>query len=186
LALDSLRQARERRGLTQEQLAARAGMTRAAIANLERGMSRARVTSATRLAEVLGVSLEVLSGQQPIPMDEAGDNGVLTDYLVAAMRQAVYRHVGERHIYATVPGMPGLWARGATHDKAARDLRQALEWWVLTAVFEHRALPAYDDASLQIIEEDAAGERVVYAATVANDASFADLAADDTADSEHP
>jgi predicted RNase H-like HicB family nuclease len=91
--------------------------------------------------------------------------GVLSAYLAAAMPRAVYQRAGEqRRLYATIPGIAGLWARGRTREEAACDVREALEWWVLTAVFEHRPLPAFGDVSLEIEEKSAGGRRIVYPA----------------------
>ena len=123
------------------------------------------------------MSTDVLTGNAPFPGDEpAGPNGVLSAYLDAAMRHAVYRRVGgeQERIYGAIPGMPGLWSRGASREEAEPDLREALEWWVLTEVFEHHPLPAYDGVSLEIVEEGASGEMVVYPAAEASGESFLD------------
>lgn len=92
--------------------------------------------------------------------------GVLSDYLEAAMRHAVFHRVGgePERVYAAIPGIAGLWARGGTREEAERDLREALEWFVLTAVFDHRPLPAFDDTSLEIEEERPDGTVTVYPA----------------------
>ncbi len=173
LALPALREVRERLGLSQQELATQAAMTRTAVANLERGVSRARSSSAYRLAEALGVSVDVLAGRTPTPTNPSADEeheGVLSAYFATAMRHVVYHRAGEQQrIYATIPGITGLWARGRTREEAARDLREALEWWVLTALFEHRPLPAFGAASLEIAEESAAGRRVVYPAARPDD-----------------
>lgn len=177
LALPALRIVRERSGLSQEELAAKAGITRTAVANLERGASRSRPSTAYRLAEALGVHRDVLTGALPPPSDEPQQlHGILSDYCDAAMHQAIYRRVrgGQDRIYAAIPGMPGLWARGFTREEAERDLREALEWWVLTAVFEHRPLPTYDGVSLEIVEESKGVEMVIYPAAAATGESFLD------------
>lgn len=103
-------------------------------------------------------------------------SGVLSEYFDAAMRHAVYRHVGgeQERTYAAIPGISGIWARGFTREEAERDLREALEWFVLTAVFEHRLLPRYDDASLEIVEESKSGTVVVYPEAEHTEASFLD------------
>lgn len=77
-------------------------------------------------------------------------------------------------IYGAIPGIEGLWARGFTRPEAERDLREALEWFVLTAVFDHRPLPAFDGASLEIVEESATGSVVVYPVAPPSSASFID------------
>ena len=153
LALSALRDVRERRGLSQEELAEKSGLTRTAIANLERGVSRARPSSAYHLAEALQVYVDTLTGALPLPGDEAKEpRGILSDYLDAAMQHAIYRRVrGEQErVYGAILGIPGLWARGFTREETERDLREALEWWVLTEVFEHQPLPAFDGVSYHL------------------------------------
>jgi len=177
LALPALRTIRERRGLSQEDLAEKAGITRTAVANLERGTSRARPSTAHRLAEALHVYTAVLTGELPPPGDEhERPHGILSEYCEAAMRHAIYRRVRaeQERVYGAIPGMSGLWARGFTRAEAERDLREALEWWVLTAVFEHRPLPEYDGVALEIVEESKDGTTVVYPVAPPSDASFLD------------
>jgi transcriptional regulator with XRE-family HTH domain len=174
-----LREARERRGLSQESLAELVGVTRATIVNLEHGATHARASNAQRLAAALAVPLDVLTGAQPFPesQDEPEPpGGVLSDYFAAAMRHAVYRRVrGEpERIYAAIPGISGLWARGQSREEAERDLREALEWYVLTAIFDHQPLPAFDDVSLEITEESRDGATVLYPIAPPDRASFLD------------
>jgi predicted RNase H-like HicB family nuclease len=79
------------------------------------------------------------------------------------MRHAIFRRAGEQQrIYSAIPGINGLWARGETREAAEKDLREALEWWVLTAVFDHQPLPVFDGVSLEIVEEGKDGTRVLY------------------------
>ena len=51
---------RKKQGLTQEELAARLGVTTSAVGNWEAGLRRPRYESLRRLAEVLGVSIDDL------------------------------------------------------------------------------------------------------------------------------
>jgi len=100
---------------------------------------------------------------------------VLSAYLDAAMRHAVFRRAGEQQrVYAAIPGMTGLWARGHTRDEADMDLREALEWWVLTSIFEHQPLPDFDGVSLEIVEEGRDGAKVLYPAAEPSEASILD------------
>ena len=57
-----LKMFRERRGMTQEELAARSGVARGTIANLETGVrSGLQIENAVKLADALGVSLDLLA-----------------------------------------------------------------------------------------------------------------------------
>jgi len=51
-----VRQARERAGITQEELAARAGMDRTAVGKIERGERAVTVAALLRLAAALGTT----------------------------------------------------------------------------------------------------------------------------------
>ena len=57
---DKLREARERRFLTQQQLADKAGTSKANISRLESGEQNARMSTIVRLAEALGIAPEEL------------------------------------------------------------------------------------------------------------------------------
>ena len=57
---DRLRKARQRRMLTQAELAQRAGTTEATVNRLENGLQRPRISTVRRLAEALGVPPEDL------------------------------------------------------------------------------------------------------------------------------
>lgn len=62
MELSGLRQARERRLLTQVELAGRASMTAATISRIETGMTKARISTVRRLAEALDVDPAELTG----------------------------------------------------------------------------------------------------------------------------
>ncbi|MCD8067877.1 MAG: helix-turn-helix domain-containing protein [Lachnospiraceae bacterium] len=66
----NLSEARERAGLTQKQLAERTGIYQADISKIERGLGNPSVAPLRRLAEGLGMELEIefrgtLSDEQP-------------------------------------------------------------------------------------------------------------------------
>jgi XRE family transcriptional regulator of biofilm formation len=57
-----LRRLREARGLSQTELAARAGVARSLVTNLERGIrDNTSLVNATKLADALGISLDLLA-----------------------------------------------------------------------------------------------------------------------------
>ena len=60
--LPNLRRVRERRLLTQRELATRAGLTQATVLRIERGTTRARISTVRRLADALGVRAKELMG----------------------------------------------------------------------------------------------------------------------------
>jgi transcriptional regulator with XRE-family HTH domain len=68
--LETIRQARERRGWTQLQVAIQLGLTPVTIYNWERGKTEPRVSQFRQLARLLGVSMDdlALTGDQ-MPID---------------------------------------------------------------------------------------------------------------------
>jgi putative transcriptional regulator len=60
-----VRKYRVRRGLSQEQLADKLGVSRQTIANIERGLNEPRVLLAVALAAVLGVAISELFRRGP-------------------------------------------------------------------------------------------------------------------------
>ena len=66
-----LRIFRERAGLTQAELAARAGVSRQLVGAVEAGRHLPRVDAALALADILGVDVGILFGTTPIPVDVA-------------------------------------------------------------------------------------------------------------------
>ena len=63
MELSGLRTLRQRRLLTQAELAARIGMTRASIGRLETGATKARISTARKLAAALDANIEELIGE---------------------------------------------------------------------------------------------------------------------------
>ena len=66
--LGGLRDARERAFLTQEELAARSGITAAAISRLENGLQAGRISTIRKIAAALDVPAETLvDWERPVP-----------------------------------------------------------------------------------------------------------------------
>lgn len=65
-----LRELRKTRGLTQQQLADKVGVLNVSISNYERGTQMPDILTLTKIANVLGVSTDVLLGLND-PIDEA-------------------------------------------------------------------------------------------------------------------
>jgi transcriptional regulator with XRE-family HTH domain len=66
-----VRQARREAGMTQALLAARVGLTRASVTNIEKGRQKVLAHTLWRLAETLGVSPEDLVQEVAIVANEA-------------------------------------------------------------------------------------------------------------------
>ncbi len=116
--MSELRERRLECGLTQSQLAARAGVSRQLVAAVEAGRNVPAVDAALRLAAALTVSVEDLFGERPF--------GAVGAVLGGAMREgAAVRvgRIGDRFVAAELPdhGIAGDgWAKAdgvVTHDE---------------------------------------------------------------------
>jgi transcriptional regulator with XRE-family HTH domain len=68
---DTLREHRQRAGLSQEKLAAKAGIDRTYVGGAERGERNVALVNIVRLAEALDVpTAELLSSLKPIPQED--------------------------------------------------------------------------------------------------------------------
>lgn len=57
---------------------------------------------------------------------------MLTEYFVAAMREAKYEIVTDDHsFYGEIPGFQGVYANAATLELCREQLREVLEEWTL-------------------------------------------------------
>lgn len=70
----ALRRARLRAGLTQSEVARRAGLTRASYTNIERGYKNPSVATALRIARILNKPVEELFSDEP-PTDRVAKRG---------------------------------------------------------------------------------------------------------------
>lgn len=73
---------------------------------------------------------------------------MLTDYIDAAMRRAEYEDLRDEGWYGHVPELTGLWASGETRAEAERELRNALEDWILFGLLNGYPMPPLDGIDL--------------------------------------
>lgn len=64
----NIAEARKRSGLNQSELARRLGIRPQSVQQWEKGTATPKLDRLTAIAQVLGVSLESLTGQEPIPV----------------------------------------------------------------------------------------------------------------------
>ena len=78
---------------------------------------------------------------------------MLTEYFEAAMKKARYEILPDDHTYyGEIPGFQGVYANEATLEDCRRELRSALEDWVLLSVSRGLPLPEVDGIRLVIRE----------------------------------
>jgi predicted RNase H-like HicB family nuclease len=78
---------------------------------------------------------------------------MLTEYVVAALKHAEYRRLGDGEWFGEIPLTPGVWATGKTVEEAREELRTVLEDWMLIGLRKGEKLPEIDGINLN-------GERV--------------------------
>jgi predicted RNase H-like HicB family nuclease len=78
---------------------------------------------------------------------------MLTKYIEAAMRHAVTEWLAEDGVhYGHIPGLPGVWADGATPEECLATLREALEEWITVSLAHHLPIPPVDGIELLVRE----------------------------------
>ena len=76
---------------------------------------------------------------------------MLTEYIVAAMRQARYEMLTEESIfYGEIPEMDGVYAESESLEACREELQEVLEEWILLGVALHHPLPVVDGIELRI------------------------------------
>ena len=70
------------------------------------------------------------------------------EYTNAAMRHARFEQLEDGRWYASIPGLTGLWADGATKNETEKEHRSALDGWLhVNARVGKVTLPAFDGMS---------------------------------------
>jgi predicted RNase H-like HicB family nuclease len=74
---------------------------------------------------------------------------VLEEYVEKAMARACYEKLEDGSGYAaSIPGLAGAWADGATKEECRDTLREVLEEWLVAALRADDELPEFDGVSL--------------------------------------
>jgi predicted RNase H-like HicB family nuclease len=69
-------------------------------------------------------------------------------FVEAAMNNARYEKTEDGDWFASIPGLAGLWATGATVEATRKDLYEALDGWIEVVVKTGNRVPAVDGVSL--------------------------------------
>ncbi len=63
-------------------------------------------------------------------------------YIAAAVEQAQYEVLSDDgSIFATIPGLQGVWAQAETREGAQAELASVLEGWLALSLERHRHIP---------------------------------------------
>ena len=75
---------------------------------------------------------------------------MITRYVASALERAEYRLLDDGTFAATVRGLRGVIATGATLEACRSDLAEVIEEWVLVRVARGLAIPALDGATIRV------------------------------------
>jgi predicted RNase H-like HicB family nuclease len=73
---------------------------------------------------------------------------VLQEYVDRAMARSCYERLEDGRYAASIPGLRGVWADGATKLECAQTLREILEEWLVAALRGDEELPEFDGVTL--------------------------------------
>ncbi len=73
---------------------------------------------------------------------------MLTEYLEKAMAQANVEKTEDGRYFASIPDFKGVWGDGDTPKESCKELRGALEEWLVIALRDDDTLPKIDGVSL--------------------------------------
>ena len=75
---------------------------------------------------------------------------MISHYVARALERAQYRLLKDGTFAATVRGLRGVIATGATLEACRRDLAEVVEEWVLVRVARGLAVPRLDGAAIRV------------------------------------
>ncbi|PKM77148.1 MAG: HicB family protein [Firmicutes bacterium HGW-Firmicutes-15] len=78
-------------------------------------------------------------------------NGLLTSFMLAAMKQVTEEKLDDGSIYCEIPSCPGVWANEDTLQECIIELRQALELWLFLKIKDNDPLPVLNGIDLNTI-----------------------------------
>jgi len=68
--------------------------------------------------------------------------GMLTEYIEAALESAEYEIIeDDEPYYGAIPQLKGVWATGKTLEECRRNLKEALEGWIVIRLQRGLAIP---------------------------------------------
>ena len=76
---------------------------------------------------------------------------MLTEYLEKAIAQAGVEKTEDGRYFASIPQFKGVWGDGDTPEESCKELRAALEEWLVIALRAEDTLPNIDGVSLNLV-----------------------------------
>jgi predicted RNase H-like HicB family nuclease len=73
---------------------------------------------------------------------------MLTEYIEAAMKQAMYKTIEDGTYFGDIPGFQGVWGNAKTLKECQIELREVLEEWLVLMLRDDQNVPAVDGIDL--------------------------------------
>ncbi|WP_298666186.1 type II toxin-antitoxin system HicB family antitoxin [uncultured Methanofollis sp.] len=75
---------------------------------------------------------------------------MIIEYIRAAMHHARYEIIeGDEPYYGEVPGLPGVWATGATLEECRENLGEVIDDWLVIRLRRGMSIPPIDGVTIE-------------------------------------
>ena len=82
---------------------------------------------------------------------------MFAEYIAAALERAKYEIIDDPEpYYASVPGLPGVWATGKTFEECRRELISTIEGWIVLGLRMGHPIPSIDGHAIFVSLEPVA------------------------------
>jgi predicted RNase H-like HicB family nuclease len=82
---------------------------------------------------------------------------MFAEYIAAALERAKYETIDNPEpYYASVPGLPGVWATGKTIEECRRELISTIEGWIVLGLRMGHPIPPIDGHTIFVSLEPVA------------------------------
>ena len=82
---------------------------------------------------------------------------MFAEYIAAALERAKYEIIDDPEpYYASVPGLPGVWATGKTIEECRRELISTIEGWIVLGLRMGHPIPPIDGHTIFVSLEPVA------------------------------
>ena len=82
---------------------------------------------------------------------------MFAEYIAAALERAKYEIIDDPEpYYASVPGLPGVWATGKTIEECRRELISTIEGWIVLGLRMGHPIPSIDGHAIFVSLEPVA------------------------------
>lgn len=74
---------------------------------------------------------------------------MFSEYINAAMQEAIFEKLGDGTIFGSIPGLKGVWSNADTKEESREELEEVLEEWIAFRLSRNHRLPEIAGVSLE-------------------------------------